>query len=145
MPEEDVGHLMFVVVGATLRAEAMDRPLAYRLLDQVSERLRNRPDTLECLVISDIWYLNSEPLQKRPAISLGGPGVNHLSGYLYRKLETVLSVDNVLLIQISMGEPAPRCCVWGMDHDSTVEALDTFVQKGYLDRFLEACRPETNQ
>jgi hypothetical protein len=49
----------------------------------------------------------------------------------------VLNIENVLLIQMDLNE-TPRACLWGMDHDHTVEALDTFEQKGYLDRFIEA-------
>ena len=50
----------------------------------------------------------------------------------------VLNVENVLMIQMSLDDP-PRACLWGMDHDQTVEALETFQQKGYLDCFIDAC------
>jgi hypothetical protein len=30
-----------------------------------------------------------------------------------------------------------RCAVWGMNHLDTVQAVDTFIAKGYLDAFVQ--------
>jgi len=135
--EDDLDNLVFVVCGATLRAEEMDRPLAYRIQEAVYERLEARDSELDCMVISDIWYLNNKAYHERPTISIGGPGVNHVSAYWWKRLDSVLNIENVLLIQMSLDKP-PRACLWGMDHDHTVEALETFQQKGHLDRFVDA-------
>jgi hypothetical protein len=62
--------------------------------------------------------------------------VNHLSGLLFRELPSVLAIDNVLLIQMDIELMDHRCCLWGMDHDQTVEALELFLTRGYLDQFL---------
>ena len=136
--EDDLDNLVFVVCGAALRAEEMDRPLAYQLQETVYERLDTRGSELDCMVISDVWYLNNKNYHDRPTISIGGPGVNHLSAYWWKRIKPVLNVENVLMIQMSLDDP-PRACLWGMDHDQTVEALETFQQKGYLDSFIEAC------
>jgi len=135
MPDEAADNMVFVVTGASLRAETMDRPLAYRVKLAVDERLKDAEDW-QCAVISDIWYLNNEPFARQPTISVGGPGVNALSAFLYERLPNALAVDNVLVIQMDPTLKDRRCAVWGMDHDMTVEAVDTFLQKGYLDRFL---------
>jgi hypothetical protein len=136
MSETDLGHLVFVVAGASLKGEAMDRPLAYRLAGEIARRLG--PDTpWKPLVVSDILYINEEKLASQPTISVGGPGVNHLSGLLFRELSSVLTIDNVLVIQMDIELKDLRCCLWGMNHEQTVEALDLFLKRGYLDRFLE--------
>ncbi len=136
MPETDLEHVILVVVGASLRAERMDRPLGYRLAEEISRRLGDgsvhRP-----LVITDVLYLNDECLQRCPTISIGGPGVNGLSAVLFRELPSALAIDNVLIIQMDVELDDHRCCVWGMDHEQTVQALDLFLDRGHLERFLE--------
>ena len=135
MLDEPADRMVLVVVGASLRAETMDRPLAYRVKQAVDERIAPAGDW-QSVVLSDIWYLNNEPFSRQPTISVGGPGVNALSAHLYERLPTVLSVENVLLIQMDLTFEDTRCAVWGMDHETTIEAIETFIEKGHLDRFL---------
>ncbi len=135
MAEESAENMILVVTGASLRAEAMDRPLAYQVKAAIDENLREA-EPWQCTVISDIWYLNNDVFSGQPTISVGGPGVNALSSFFYERLPTLLAVENVLLIQMDLGGDARRCAVWGMDHEMTVEAVDTFLQKGYLQQFL---------
>ena len=136
MPAEDGSRdLLLLVTGSTLRAEVADRRLAYRLRRSIRKRLTDK-STCQPVVISDIWYLNSEQLQKCPTISVGGPGVNAASQYFYSRLPTALSIDQTLLIQMDVAMTDHRCCIWGMDHERTVEALRLFVKRGYLDQFL---------
>lgn len=136
MGEQLAEHTLLIVVGACLRAEKMDRPLAYRMRDQATRRMYGVAG-FDCVVFSDVWYLNSDELRERPVISIGGPGVNHLSGYLLDRLPTALMVEHVLQIQMDVTLQDRRCAVWGMDHEATVEAVDTFIEKGHLDRFLK--------
>jgi hypothetical protein len=136
MAEEAAENMIFVVTGASLRAESMDRPLGYRIKEAVKEQIRDA-EPWQCEVISDIWYLNNESFSRQPTISVGGPGVNALSAFLYERLPNALAIDNVLIIQMDPLLDDKRCVVWGMDHEMTVEAVDTFLQKGYLERFLE--------
>ena len=144
-PEVDAGvgvsNLLLIVVGAHLRAEVADRPLAYRLCDRIETWLEEHaPDMnvrLAPVVCSDIWYVNQQPLQKRPTVSLGGPGVNALSAYYANKLSSALVHDNQMVIQLDPEYVDLRVCVWGMDHEQTVHALDVFDAK-YLDGYLRA-------
>jgi hypothetical protein len=136
MGEPLADHTLLIVAGACLRAEKMDRPLAYRVRDQAIRRACGVVD-FDCVVFSDVWYLNSDELRERPVISIGGPGVNHLSGYLLDRLPVALMVDHVFQIQMDVTLQDNRCAVWGMDHETTVEAVDTFLEKGHLDRFLK--------
>ncbi len=137
MESSESSEQMFIVTGACLKAERMDRPLADRIRDAAHktlvERLQFQPDIV---VLSDIWYLNSSELHQTPTISVGGPGVNHVSAYWQSKLPFALMVENVLQIQMDVMGTDHRCCVWGMDHELTVEAVDTFISKGHLSRFL---------
>ena len=143
MEDYDLDNLILIVTGSTLRAEDKDRPLAATLAAEVRKRLP--PDSLwRCLVISDLHYINSEELHECPLICLGGPGVNHLAAILFRELPPALAVDRVLLIQMDVEMKDLRTCLWGMDHDTTVEAIQTFIEKGYLDRFIEAVLAENN-
>ncbi|MHC4063506.1 MAG: hypothetical protein ACYSUI_03245 [Planctomycetota bacterium] len=136
MDEQLSENTLLIVAGACLRAESLDRPLAYRVRDATRRHLVGVAG-FKCVVLSDVWYLNSKELHERPLISIGGPGVNHVSGYLYDQLPVALMVEHVFQIQMDVTLKDHRCSVWGMDHETTVEAVETFVEKGHLDRFLK--------
>jgi len=145
MPEIDTERLIWIVTGVQLTAELGDRPLAYRLEQEVKSRLRDRLGppaegelpVLAPAVISDVYYLNNEEIQHRPTISIGGPGVNALSALLTDKLPTVAAIEDTLIVQMDLDMHDPRCAVWGMNHLDTVRAVDVFVDKKYLDAFIE--------
>jgi len=135
MAEYDLDSLILIVVGTTLRAEEKDRPLAQQLAAEIQKRLPV-DSGWRCLVVSDLYYINDKELHRCPTISLGGPGVNHLSAMYFRELPAALAVDNVLLIQMDVTMQDLRAAVWGMNHETTVEALQTFIEKGHLERYL---------
>jgi hypothetical protein len=140
-PETEPAHLLLIVVGAHLRAEVGDRPLAYRLAEHIHQWLRRQRGQLNVplapVVCSDIWYMNQEALQKQPTISVGGPGVNALSAFFSQKLKSGFVRENEILIQLDPEFVDLRVCVWGMDHQLTVQAVDLFMEK-YLDGYLRA-------
>ncbi len=137
MPVEyDLDNLILIVTGSSLRAEDKDRPLAYALAAEIKKRLPEG-SSWRSLVIGDLHYINTEELHECPLVCIGGPGVNHLANVLLRELPPVLAVDRVLLIQMDLEMKDLRTCIWGMDYDTTVDAVQTFIQKGYLDRFLK--------
>jgi len=129
---------VLLVTGATLRAEQVDRPLAYQLKTAIENRLAARLSAPKVVVLSDLWYLNAEALHKLPLISVGGPGVNAVSAHLFRRLPSVLVVDDRLLIQMDLNLDDLRASVWGANHELTVNALEIFTSRGYLDHFLDA-------
>ncbi len=140
-PQADPANLLLIVVGAHLRAEMADRPLAYRLCERVRAWMEKfgpaiNPPVLP-LVCSDIWYINDEDLQSRPTISLGGPGVNALSAHYHDKLDTAMAKDNEYLIQLDPEFIDLRASIWGRNHDTTVLALEYFVAQ-YMDGYLRA-------
>ena len=127
-----------------LRAELGDRPLAYRLEREIRARLdatlakpeEGKPPRLSPVVLSDVYFLNNDHIQSRPAISVGGPAMNALSAMLVDKLPTVLAIENTLVVQMDLEVNDIRCAVWGMNHLDTVRAVETFIAKGYLDTFV---------
>lgn len=143
MPDIDTDRLICIVVGVQLRAELGDRPLAYRVEQEVRDRLdaelgkppEGGPPRLAPVVLSDVFYLNSEELQARPCISVGGPAMNAVSAMLVDKLPTAVAVEDTLVIQMDLDMDDQRCAVWGMNHLDTVRAVELFVSK-YLDTFL---------
>jgi hypothetical protein len=144
MAEIDLDRLVCIVVGVQLRAELGDRPLAYRVESEMRARLEaalgkppeGEPPRLAPVVLSDVYFLNNEPIQSRPAVSIGGPAMNAFSALLVDQLPTVVAIENTLVVQMDLEMDDPRCAVWGMNHVDTVRAVDLFVVKGYLDRFV---------
>lgn len=129
---------ILIVTGSTVRAEQADRPLAYRLKSHIEELLTNTDDDFIMVVLSDVWYLNADPLRRLPVISIGGPSVNAVSAYLYKQLDSALAVDDTLLIQMDPQLQDLRVSLWGMNQKTTEDALDIFIKRGHLDRFLDA-------
>lgn len=128
---------LLIVTGSTIRAEKADRMLAYRLKDTIEQTIDGK-DECNVVVLSDLWYLNSESLQKLPTISVGGPTVNALAAHLFKQLPNTLIVDRTLLIQMDPTLEDLRASVWGAHQDLTVSAVELFIERGYLEQFLEA-------
>jgi hypothetical protein len=139
--EIDAGDLLLIVTGAHLRAEMADRPLAYRLRALIRSWLRRHARGLNVrlvpVVCSDIWYLNQESLQKRPTISIGGPGVNALSAFFYQKVGPQTIRDQQIVIQMDPEWVDLRVCLWGVDHERTRQAVQLFSAR-FLEGFLRA-------
>ena len=137
----DTTQLLLIVVGAHLRAEVADRPLAYWISGRIEDWLEKYQDELNSpflpVVCSDVWYVNHEQLQQRPTICIGGPGVNALSSYFRKDLATALILEDKLIIQLDPEFVDLRVCIWGMNHTLTHEAVETFTTK-YLDQYLRA-------
>jgi len=136
----ETDRLLLIAVGAHLRAEIGDRPLAYMLREEILRRLEDRfgdDPPLDPVVCSDVWRLNDESIGGTPTVSIGGPGVNALSAFLGDKLSSVFVVEDQLLIQADLEWNDLSVCVWGMDHERTIAAVQAFCER-YLDTFLDA-------
>ena len=145
MPDIDPDRLIWIVTGVQLKAELGDRPLAYRIEQEIRDRLATlldppepgEPPRLAPVVVSDVYYLNNDDAQKGPTISIGGPGMNALSASLVEQLATPVAIENTLVVQMDLDMNDLRCAIWGMNHLDTVRAVDTFIAKGYLDTFVK--------
>src|SRR5829696_8480546 len=68
MSDIDTDRLICIVVGVQLRAELGDRPLAYRIEQELRQRLEaalgkpaeGEPPRLAPVVLSDVYYLNND-------------------------------------------------------------------------------------
>lgn len=136
----DPDRLVLIVTGATLRAEAEDRPLAYALRERVlaarDQRSGDNPP-FDVLVCSDIWRLNTDALRNCPTISVGGPAVNALTAYLTDKIDSAYVVEDSLMVQADIDFTDLRVCCWGVDRAGTARAVDAFAEK-YLDAYVSA-------
>ncbi|MDQ3440350.1 MAG: hypothetical protein M3478_08385 [Planctomycetota bacterium] len=145
MPDIDPDRLIWIVTGVQLKAELGDRPLAYRIEQEIRDRLATlldapepgEPPRLAPVVVSDVYYLNNDDAKRGPTISIGGPGMNALSASLVEQLPTPVAIENTLVVQMDLDMNDLRCAIWGMNHLDTVRAVDTFIAKGYLDTFVK--------
>jgi hypothetical protein len=142
MAAEPSASLLLIVCGSTLRAEEVDRPLAYYLKQRVEEQLVAAGDAseapLEVRVVADFRWIHDQPLQALPTISVGGPGVNALAHRWLEEVPVTLAVDEQYYIQMDPDLDEPRVSVWGMDNATTQIAVSVFVDR-FLPRFLEHC------
>jgi hypothetical protein len=142
MAEDASLRFLLIVTGSTLRAEEMDRPLAYYLKRQIEEALEASPDAdladYEVQVIADFRWLHDEPLQTMATISIGGPGVNELAHRWLEELPVALAVNERYFIQMDPALAEPHASIWGMDNPTTQIAVSVFLDR-YLPRFLERC------
>jgi hypothetical protein len=145
-------RLILVVVGAHLQAEAIDRPLGYRLRQEIlrwcDERAKRDQDEqavmsrLQPIVCTDVWYLNDDSLRSRPTICIGPPGVNAASAYLANRLPTAFLIENTLRVHLDTEFIDQRACIWGVDQAATSAGVDLFVSR-YLNEFMEEASGST--
>jgi hypothetical protein len=93
------------------------------------------------VVVTDLWYLNSDPLRAQPTISIGRPEVNALAAFLADKLPSVLAVDDRLLVQLDPEFVDPAASCWGIDAAATAEAVHVFLERWSGAFLLAAGRP----
>lgn len=125
-----------VVVGAHLRAEVADRPIADALRGVLEARLP-RGARLRPIVMTDLWYLNQPALRAQPSVSIGRPDVNAFAAFLADKLPSVLAADGRLIVQLDPEFLDPVASCWGVDDAATAEAVQVFAER-WAGAFLEA-------
>ena len=130
---------ILIVTGSCLQAELADRFLAYRLKEFIEKQFDN--ENIACppivIVLSDLWYLNTESLHELPMISVGSPHVNAVSAHLVNRLPRAVHIEKKLIIQMDLDLRDRRVTIWGCNGTMTGQALQIFTKRGYLARFLE--------
>ena len=134
--DDSSSRLLLIVTGSTLRAEESDRPLAYYLQQKVDAASTDLDVSFRTVVVADFRWMNDDPLQVLPTISLGGPGVNALAHKWFDEVPFSLAVDEQYCIQMDPDLDEPRVSIWGMDNATTQIAVSVFVDR-FLPRFLE--------
>ena len=134
-------RLLLIVTGSTLRAEEVDRPLAYYLKQRI-ETYQNDHELsggpMDVRVVADFRWIHDEPLHALPTISVGGPGVNALAHQWLEEVPVSLAVDDRYYLQMDPDLDDRRVSIWGMDNATTQIAVAVFLDR-YLSRFLESC------
>ena len=139
MQEIDVNLTILIVVGIDLKPEEFDRPIAYRLKQEIEKSpLCGDHPFRKCLVISDGLYTNDKIIQACPSIVIGGPGVNSAASQLVDKLPVYYSQDNRFFIQLDKEFKNSKISIWGMDREATEEAVDKLISDGILDDFIKS-------
>lgn len=128
------------MTGVSLRAEAVDRPIAYDLRHRVltwrgeqGQRLR------DAVVCSDVWWLSNDDLRRRPTISLGPPEINALTAFLAGRVPSAFTIADRLAVLLDLDLHDPWACCWGdaRIENSDAAAVDAFTER-YLEHFLIA-------
>ena len=125
MADQPRARLVFIVTGSSLRAEEVNRPLAYYLKQQAEQRLASvepASDRLQVRVVADFRWLNDD-WQRMPTISLGGPGVNALAHRWLEDVPVTLAVDEQYYIQMDPDLNELRASIWGMNNTTTQIAV----------------------
>jgi len=127
----DPHDLLLLVTGSGIEPETTDRATAGELADAIRDRLTS-DDPRRPLVVSDLWYLNHAAVSRAAAISIGRPEINAASALLARRIPTAVVVDGRFRVQFDVEGIEHRACVYGIDAQSTREAVRLFC-----DRHLE--------
>ena len=145
MADGPAPRVLLIVTGSTLRAEEMDRPLAYYLKQRIEQALadavaagREGLEDYVVRVVADFRWIHDDPLQGFPTVCLGGPGVNALSQRWLEDVPVSLAVGERYFIQMDPDLAEPRVSVWGMDNATTQIAVSVFIDR-FLPPFLERC------
>jgi hypothetical protein len=136
-----MARLLLIVTGSTLRAEEVDRPLAYYLKQRIEQYQAENPPpcgALDVRVVADFRWIHDDPLQALPTISVGGPGVNALAHRWLEEIPVSFRVDERYYLQLDPDLDELRASVWGMDNAATQIAVAVFIDR-FLPRFLEHC------
>src|SRR3954466_6184803 len=151
MAVEPPARSLLIVTGSTLRAEEMDRPLAYYLKQRIEQpaiaiAVANakapNPGPFRVRVVADFRWIHEKKLQALPTISIGGPGVNALARDWLEVVPVTLAVDQQYYIQMDPDREESRASIWGMDNTATQIAVSVFLER-FLPRFLEHCESST--
>jgi hypothetical protein len=135
---------LLIVTGSTLRAEELDRPLAYYLKQRIEQYAAVHEADLGALavrVVADFRWIHDKPLQKVPTISVGGPAVNALAHRWLEEVPVTLAVDERYYLQMDPDLEESRVSIWGMDNATTQIAVSVFIER-FLPRFLDHCAAE---
>src|SRR5262249_45029913 len=132
MAAEPSARLLLIVTGSTLRAEELDRPLAYYLKERIERSLDESDPPLgpfQVRVVADFRWIHEKKLQTLPTISIGGPGVNALARDWLEEVPVSLAVDEQYYIQMDPDLDEPRARVWGVNNTTTQIARSVFLAR----------------
>lgn len=131
----DVNQTVMIVVGSSVPQEVAARPLAYRLQKAVDERGEAKKWRM-AIVVSDLAYESDAMIQGCPTIAVGNISANSVSARFVKILPVALAVQKKSFVQLDITYRDRRVLLWGTDHQATETAVDLFLSKGYLEKYL---------
>lgn len=132
----DVSRTVLIVVGSGIPQEVNDRPLAYGLKEIIDAK-GEAEQWKNAVVVTDLWYESDAIAQGCPTISIGGMAANSVSARFCRVLPVALSAEKKSFIQLDITFRDPRVLLWGTTAKGATSAVDLFVKKGYLEKYLK--------
>jgi hypothetical protein len=130
----DTEETIVLVTGSSPTAEQRDRPLAYRLREEIDRRGGGQTYR-RAVVVADRWYLEHQVLHHNPTVAIGGPGANGVSQE-FSDLPTVYSAGERVFVQADLDGEPKRATLWGIDASHTAAAVEAFTSEGFLDELL---------
>jgi hypothetical protein len=134
----DAEETILIVTARLLDPSHSDRRIAFRLKKEIDARGEGWPYR-RALVVSDDAWLGTKLFHAAPTIAIGGPGVNEVSADLVATLPSVWSDGDRVIIQATLEGGVRQATLWGVDRDATSEAVMAFIDRGWLDEFLDRC------
>lgn len=134
----DHAETVIVVTATNLEPGHPDSESAKRLGVEIARRGSGLPYR-RAVVVTDADWFETESLDRAPMIGIGGPGANGVTGRFASDLPSVWTDGDRVIIQARLDGRPPQVLLWGMDRFATTEAVEAFLDRGWLDEFLERC------
>jgi hypothetical protein len=134
----DTDETVIIVTGTEIPAEMNDRPIAYRLKEEIDGRGTGHTFR-RAVVVSDHWYAENRIFHLCPTVAIGGPGVNRVAAALLNDLPMIVQRGDRVFVQGNWDGETKRACLWGADRVATAEAVEWFVDDGLCGQFLASC------
>jgi hypothetical protein len=136
---------IIIVIGNSIPAELLDRPVAECLRDQIDERGGGNRFRRAIVLTDTAWFAEAENIADNPVIAVGGPPANKLSrefaasapGAPGEGIYTIRRVGEVqgFFRRNSIG--TPQIGLWGKTAKGTQQAVEHYLRaKNGLDEFL---------
>lgn len=134
----DAEETILIVVATALEHGHPDRDSAARLRDAIDARGGGSAYRRAVVVGDETWFA-TEIFHAAPTIAVGGPGVNAVAGRFAAALPAVWTDGDEVVIQAVLDEGPRQASLWGVNRHATAAAVAAFIDRGWLEEFLERC------
>jgi hypothetical protein len=134
----DGEETILIVVASALESGHPDRESADRLRTEIDIR-GSGFSYRRAVVIGDEAWFATELFHGAPTIAVGGPGVNAVAGRFAAALPSVWTDGEEVVIQAVLDEGPRQASLWGVNREATAAAVEAFINRGWLEEFLERC------
>ena len=138
---------IIIIVGISVPAELMDRPVAESLRDHIDARGGEENPFRRAIVLTDeAWYAEARYISANAVISVGGPPTNKLSKEFnewaappgsYQGKFSLQGKERCTGFYRLNQRGLPQVALWGIDGRTTREAVEYYINTALgLDEFL---------